>query len=162
SADYLVGHSIGELTAAYLAGVLSLADAAVLVSARGRLMQSCAPGAMIAVGAGEHDVVAMLAEYPGTAIAAVNGPSSVVVCGPPDQLDLLGERCAADHHKVTRLRVSHAFHSAFMDPVLAEFEAIAAGLTFRAPSLAILSNLTGQMATPDQLTSPRYWTRHLR
>ena len=160
--DYLLGHSIGELTAAYLAGVFSLADAAVLVTARGRLMQSCATGAMIAVAASEHDVAALLAAHPGASIAAINGPASVVVSGAADQLALIQENCTARHLKVTPLTVSHAFHSATMDPALPEFQAIAAGLRFNPPSLPVVSNLTGDIATPEQLTSAEYWTRHLR
>ncbi|ORA08002.1 type I modular polyketide synthase, MlsA2, partial [Mycobacterium angelicum] len=160
--DCLLGHSIGELTAAYIAGVFSLSDAAALVSARGRLMQACAPGAMLAIQASEHDISALLDQYPGSALAAVNSPTSVVVAGPFDQLDRLRDHCAAQHYKVTQLKVSHAFHSPAMDPALPEFEAIAAGLTFGPPRLPVLSNLTGQLVTPDQLTSPHYWTRHLR
>ncbi len=160
--DCLVGHSVGELTAAYLAGVFSLADAAMLVCARGRLMQACAPGAMIAIEAGEHHVVTMLDRYPGTAIAAVNGPNSVVVSGPREQLDRIGDHCGAQNLRVRSLTVSHGFHSPAMDPALPEFRAIAAGLRFQAPSVPILSNVTGQLATADQLTSPDYWTRHLR
>ncbi len=160
--DYLLGHSIGELAAAYLAGVFSLADAAVLVTARGRLMQSCVAGAMIAVAASEHDVAAVLADHPGAVIAAINGPASVVVSGPADQLARVGQDCAARDLKVTPLTVSHAFHSAAMDPALPEFQAIAAGLRFDPPSLPVLSNLTGDIATGDQLTCAEYWTRHLR
>ncbi|SOJ55767.1 Phenolphthiocerol synthesis polyketide synthase type I Pks15/1 [Mycobacterium simulans] len=160
--DCLLGHSIGELTAAYIAGVFSLPDAAVLVSARGRLMQACAPGAMLAIQASEHDILALLDQYPDTALAAINSPTSVVVAGPFDQLDRLRDYCASQHYKATPLKVSHAFHSPAMDPALPEFEAIAAGVTLRPPTVPILSNLTGQLATPDQLTSPRYWTQHLR
>ncbi|MGO9103179.1 MAG: type I polyketide synthase, partial [Mycobacterium sp.] len=160
--DYLLGHSIGELTAAYIAGVFSLADAAVLVTARGRLMQACPPGAMLAIHANERDVVALLNDHPTIAIAAVNGPTSVVVSGHPDELEPIRDHCAAHDLRVRALSVSHAFHSSLMDPALPEFEAIAAGLTFAPPTVPILSNLTGQPATSEQLTSSRYWTRHLR
>ena len=93
--DYLLGHSIGELTAAYVAGVLSLADAAVLVSARGRLMQACPPGAMMAVGPASTTWRPCSTSHPDTAIAAVNGPTSVVVSGPADQLDQIREPAPA-------------------------------------------------------------------
>ncbi len=162
SPDYLLGHSIGEFTAAYVAGVLSLPDAAVLVAAHGRLMQSCPPGAMIAVQASEHDVLALLKDHPGTAIAAINSPASVVVSGHPDELGRIRDRCATCNYKVTSLPVGHAFHSASMDPALPEFDAIAARLTFVAPTVPIVSNLTGEIATSEQLTSAEYWTRHLR
>lgn len=160
--EYLMGHSVGELTAAHIAGVFSLADAALLVSARGRLMQACEPGGMLAIAADEHDVLTMVARFPGVEIAAVNGPTAVVVSGPGQQLDLLSQHCQAHHRHVTALRVSHAFHSAAMDPALPEFGAIAAGLTFHRPAMAIVSNLTGQVATPEQLTRADYWTQHLR
>ncbi len=162
TADYLLGHSIGELTAAYVAGVFSLADAAELVTARGRLMQACPPGAMLAIQATERQVEALLEDHPKVAIAAVNGPTAVVVSGDPDELAPIHESCAAKGLRTTSLSVSHAFHSALMDPALPEFEAIAAGLTFASPTVPILSNLTGQLATSEQLTSSRYWTRHLR
>ncbi len=160
--DYLLGHSIGELTAAYVAGVFSLADAAILVTARGRLMQACPPGGMIAIQATEREVEALLEDHPKIAIAAVNGPTSVVVSGDLDELKPIHDYCAAQGLRATALSVSHAFHSSLMDPALPEFEAIAAGLTLAAPTVPILSNLTGQVATAEQLTSSRYWTRHLR
>ena len=102
SPDYLLGHSIGELTAAYVAGVLSLPDAAVLVAARGRLMQSCPPDAMIAVQASEHDVLALLKDHPGTAIAAINSPASVVVSGHPDELGRIRDHCATHCTRIPR------------------------------------------------------------
>ncbi|ORA07898.1 hypothetical protein BST12_28675, partial [Mycobacterium angelicum] len=160
--DYLVGHSVGELAAAHVAGILSLADAALLVSARGRLMQTCAPGTMLAISATPPDLNAVLADYPQVELAAVNGPTALVVSGPAEQLHHLGQHCAATGYKTTPLRVSHAFHSASMDPALPEFHTIAASLTWSAPSIPIISTLTGQPATPDQLTSPDYWTRQLR
>ncbi|WP_133056478.1 type I polyketide synthase, partial [Mycobacterium decipiens] len=162
SPDYLLGHSVGELTAAYVAGVFSLEEAAVLVCARGRLMQGCVPGAMMAISATEPDAVALLRDHPAVVVAAVNGPTSVVVAGPAEQLDGLREYCSAANFQATLLRVSHAFHSPAMDPVLAELEAIADRLSFRPPSVPIVSNLTGSLATIEQLTSARYWARHLR
>ncbi|ORA08284.1 hypothetical protein BST12_28450, partial [Mycobacterium angelicum] len=160
--DTLVGHSVGELAAAHVAGVMSLADAAVLVSARGRLMGACTPGSMMAVVANEADLDTLLADYPQLELAAVNGPTALVVSGPEDQLHQLAGRCGAAGYKTTPLRVSHAFHSASMDPALPEFETIAASLRWSPPTTAIISTLTGQPATTDQLTSPRYWTRQLR
>ncbi|KAA1244114.1 type I polyketide synthase, partial [Mycobacterium simiae] len=160
--DCLLGHSLGELTAAYLAGVFCLADATVLVSARGRLMQACTPGAMLAIHATEHAVTALLGDYPDTAIAAINSPTSVVVAGSFDQIDSLRAQCSKRLVKTTALAVSHAFHSPAMDPALPEFEAIAAGLTYHPPMLPVVSNLTGQLATAEQLTSALYWTHHLR
>ena len=101
--DYLLGHSIGELTAAYIAGVFSLSDAAVLVTARGRLMQACPPGAMIAIQANERAVVALLKDHPKIAIAAVNGPTSVVVSGDLDELEPIRDHCAAQGIRATLL-----------------------------------------------------------
>ncbi|MEB4209440.1 type I polyketide synthase [Mycobacterium sp. 94-17] len=160
--DYLLGHSIGELTAAYVAGVWSLPDAAALVTTRGRLMQACPPATMLAIHAGAPEVTALLTDHPHTSIAAINGPTSVVVSGPTDELDHLRQHCAAHHLNATPLPVNRAFHSAYMDPALPEFEATAATLTYHPPTVATLSNLTGGLATPAQLTSPSYWTRQLR
>ncbi|MCV7078094.1 type I polyketide synthase, partial [Mycobacterium szulgai] len=160
--DLLLGHSIGELTAVYLAGVLSLEDAATLVAARGRLMQACAPGAMLAVQTTPENLTALLTDYPDTAIAAINSPTSVVAAGPFEQIDRLHQLCETHQYKTTPLAVSHAFHSPAMDPALAEFQAIAAGLSFHPPMLPVVSNLTGQPADTEQLSSPQYWSQHLR
>jgi len=160
--DYLLGHSIGELTAAYCAGVLTLPDAALLVAARGRLMQACPPGAMLAIHANQHDIHTILGNHPSTTIAAINGPTSTIISGPPEDLDRIRDHCTAHHHRTTPLPVSHAFHSPSMDPALPEFQAIANTLTLHPPTTPILSNLTGKLATAEQLTSSHYWTQHLR
>ena len=160
--DYLLGHSTGELTAAFIAGVFSLADAAMLVTARGRLMQACPPGAMISIQADERAVEALLRDHPKIAIAAVNGPNSVVVAGDPDELEPIRDHCTALGLRIRYLSTDRAFHSSLMDPALPEFETIVAGLTLRSPTVPVLSNLTGRPATSEQLTSSRYWIRHLR
>ncbi|MEU5693430.1 SDR family NAD(P)-dependent oxidoreductase [Actinosynnema sp. NPDC020468] len=153
--DFLAGHSIGELTAAHVAGVLDLADATTLVSTRARLMHAAQPGgAMIALQAQEH-------ELPDTVdIAAVNSPDNLVISGDHDTVHRVAERFRAQGRKTTVLQVSHAFHSHHMDDVLAEFRAIAAGLTYHEPTIPVISNVTGRRA--DRLGSPDYWTEHLR
>ncbi|HEV7652104.1 MAG TPA: SDR family NAD(P)-dependent oxidoreductase, partial [Actinophytocola sp.] len=145
--DYLVGHSIGEIAAAHVAGVLSIEDACTLVSARARLMQALpSGGAMVSLRATEDEVRPLLTDRVG--IAAVNGPSSVVIAGDEAEVMLIAER----FEKVKRLRVSHAFHSPLMDPMLDEFAEIVDTLTFSEPSIPMLS----------PVHDPRYWVRHVR
>ncbi|MFG6202084.1 SDR family NAD(P)-dependent oxidoreductase, partial [Nonomuraea sp. JJY05] len=157
-ANVLVGHSIGEIAAAHVAGVFSLADACALVSARARLMQALPTGgAMLAIAAPEAEVVPLLGDRVG--IAAVNGPAAVVISGDEEAIAEIEGRVSV---RTRRLRVSHAFHSPLMEPMLASFEEAISGLTYHEPTLAIVSNLTGRLAEPGQLTRPAYWVEHVR
>ncbi|MEU6767616.1 SDR family NAD(P)-dependent oxidoreductase [Streptomyces sp. NPDC046853] len=161
--DFVAGHSIGEIAAAHVAGVMSLQDAAQLVVARGRLMGAARDdGAMIAVGAAEEQVAADLAGLTGVDIAAVNGPEATVVSGDAGTLDELVEQWRERGLRTSRLRVSHAFHSAHMDTALDEFRQIAAGLDLSEPNIPLISTVTGALAAPGELTSPDYWVRQLR
>ncbi|MFD3595224.1 type I polyketide synthase [Nocardia sp. NPDC058640] len=160
---FVMGHSIGEIVAAHVAGVWSLADACTLVAARGRLMQSApAGGAMVAVATDAATVADLIRLYDDVSIAAVNGPASVVISGAASSVEAIAEQLTADGVRTTRLRVSHAFHSPRMDAVLTEFGAVCRGLTYRPPTLPVISALTGKVAEAAQLCSPEYWVSHLR
>ncbi|MET7711430.1 type I polyketide synthase [Streptomyces sp. NPDC005407] len=162
--DFLIGHSIGEIAAAQVAGVFSLDDAVALVAARGCYMQSARKdGTMIALQATEDEVLTLLdALGRDLAVAAINGPGATVISGDADAAEAVATHFAAQGRKTTRLKVSHAFHSPHMDGVLEEFRTAISKLAFNSPAIPVVSNVTGLPATGDDLTTPDYWVRHIR
>ncbi len=160
--DFVMGHSVGEFAAAYVAGVLTLADAAMLVVARGRLMQALpAGGAMVAVAAAEDDVMPLLGE--GVGIAAINAPTSVVISGAQDTVSAIADRFAEQGRRVHHLAVSHAFHSPLMEPMLEEFARVAARVEPREPRIGLVSNVSGELVGADSdFGSAQYWVEHVR
>ncbi|WP_422070527.1 type I polyketide synthase [Streptomyces orinoci] len=158
----LLGHSVGELAAAHAAGVFSLEDACTLVAARGRLMQRMpGTGAMVAIQATEAEVLPLVAARAGEiSLAAVNGPCSVVVSGAEGAVLEVAGYWKERGRRTSRLRVSHAFHSPQMTGMLQEFGEVAGKLEFHPPRIPVVSNLTGEIATDEQLCSPEYWVRH--
>ncbi|MER5886560.1 SDR family NAD(P)-dependent oxidoreductase [Streptomyces sp. NPDC001941] len=156
----VAGHSIGELAAAHVAGVLDLADAARLVAARGRLMQACERGgAMASVEASEAEVLAVLSGR--VSVAGLNGPAQTVVSGDTTAVEAVVAHFAAEGRRTRRLEVSHAFHSPHMDAMLGAYAEVAAGCAFRAPEIPLVSTVTGTWAT-EELTDPAYWVRQVR
>ncbi|MYV51489.1 acyltransferase domain-containing protein [Streptomyces sp. SID3212] len=156
----VLGHSVGELSAAWAAGVLSLADLMRLTAIRGRLMQECpATGTMAVVHADADAVRAALARHPGVEIAAFNAPRSVTVSGPAADLDAF---CRSTSHRTQRLTVSHAFHSAAMDQALTPFAEAVAGTELSAPGIPLISTLSGDWHTASTVTDPRVWAESIR
>ncbi|MGW4544064.1 type I polyketide synthase, partial [Streptomyces chartreusis] len=159
--DCVVGHSVGEFAAAYAAGVFELPDAVRLVAARARLMQALPEGgAMAAIEAAEDEVAGVLERDEGAGdvvIAAVNGPRSVVVSGAESAVEAVLAEFRERGRRTSRLRVSHAFHSPLMKPVLDDFAAVGDGITYRTPAVPAVSTVTGQTLGDGDWTTPRYW-----
>ncbi|WP_426757454.1 type I polyketide synthase [Myxococcus sp. Y35] len=161
--DFVMGHSVGEFVAACVAGVFTLEEGLALIATRARLMQSLpAGGAMAAVSADAAEVEALLGRYDGqVSIAALNGPRNVVISGREAAVSDCAGELTRKGKRATMLRVSHAFHSALMDPILDAFAQAVEKVRFQAPSIPLISNLSGREAGPELLT-PRYWVQHLR
>ncbi|MBB4783432.1 SDR family NAD(P)-dependent oxidoreductase [Streptomyces rapamycinicus NRRL 5491] len=156
--DVVLGHSVGELAAAYVAGVFSLGDACGLVEARGRLMQGLpSGGAMVAVEASEAEVLEGLPE--GVDVAAVNGPVSTVVSGVASVVEVVAAEWEARGRRVRRLRVSHAFHSCLMEGVLEDFRRVAESVEYGVPRIPLVLNVSGRVGVPG---GAEYWVRHVR
>jgi acyl transferase domain-containing protein len=157
----MIGHSLGEYVAACLAGVFSLADALALVAARGRLMQSLPVGAMLAVPFGEEEA-RLIVRDGNLSLASINGPRSCVISGAMADVETLEKRLNADGVSSRRLQTSHAFHSTLMEPILGEFVQIVQRAKLHSPTIAYVSNLTGDWIKAEEAVDPRYWARHLR
>ena len=162
--DFLLGHSVGEYVAACVAGVFSLEDGLKLIAERGRLMQAEPPGGrMVAVGAGEEQVRAAIEPFTATvSIAAINGPRNVVISGATSGVEDVVSRLAADGVQTKNLKVSHAFHSPLMEPLMGAFEKAVGNVSLQPPLVRLISNLTGRVAKGEEITQPGYWRNHLR
>ena len=160
--DVVMGHSVGEYVAACIAGVFSLEDGLKLIAARGRLMQTlCDKGDMLVLSVDETRATEIIQPYAqDVSIAAINSPENVVISGKHEAIESISTACDKNI-KITRLPVSHAFHSPMMEPMLAEFERVAAEVNYATPQIPLCSNVTGQLAT-DEIATPAYWTRHVR
>jgi phthiocerol/phenolphthiocerol synthesis type-I polyketide synthase E len=157
----MIGHSLGEYVAATLAGIFTLEDALHLLAVRGRLVQSMPAGTMLAVVLPEEEVTPLLTES-GLSLAAVNGPKLCVVSGPEEAVAALRKKLSEQKRVSRELKTSHAFHSAMMDPILAEFEEEVRRVPRTKPQIAIVSSLYGRVATDEEWTDPGYWSAQLR
>lgn len=156
----MIGHSIGEYTAACLAGVFPLDDALAVVATRGRLMQELPPGAMLAVHLPAEQVDELLTVD--IALAARNGPQLSVLSGDSTAIDRLAARLTERGVTAKRLHTSHAFHSPMMEPALDKFADFVSRVPLRAPMIPVVSDVTGSWLTDEQAVDPHYWARHLR
>ena len=156
----MIGHSIGELVAATLAGVIGLEDAIHLVAERGRLMAALPGGAMLAVRLPEADLAPLLRGE--VALAAVNGPALCVAAGPHDAIAALQRALEAREIGCRPLHTSHAFHSPMMDPILPAMRDIAGGIRFASPAIPYVSTLTGYWIGDAECQDPEFWAQHAR
>ncbi len=162
--DVVMGHSVGEYVAACIAGVFSLEDGLKLIAARGHLMQTlCDKGDMLVLSVDETKAAEIIQPYAqDVSIAAINGPENVVISGKHEAIESIRAALSTEKDLKTKLLpVSHAFHSPMMAPMLAEFERVAAELTYTTPQIPLCSNVTGQMAR-EEIATPAYWCRHVR
>ncbi|MEU3964755.1 SDR family NAD(P)-dependent oxidoreductase [Streptomyces buecherae] len=162
--DAVIGHSIGEVAAAHIAGILDLPDACHLVAQRATLMGSLPPGgAMATINATPEELQPHLTTHDGqVSIAALNTPGNTVISGPTEAIEAIRTHWAEQGRKARSLTVSHAFHSPQMDPILDPFTQSISTLTFHTPTIPLISNLTGQPADPHHITTPTYWAQHIR
>ncbi|VFN02160.1 MAG: myxalamid-type polyketide synthase MxaB, partial [Candidatus Kentron sp. G] len=161
--DVVMGHSIGEYVAACVAGVFSLEDALQLVANRGRLMQTCPEGRMLAVAVSEARAREIIAPFgDAVSVATINAPESVVLSGKPAAIEKILASLTDDEEIETKLLpIPRASHSPLMEPILAEFGRVAASITYSKPAIPLCSNVTGELVS-EQITDPAYWVRHLR
>ncbi|MBC7659506.1 MAG: amino acid adenylation domain-containing protein [Chitinophagaceae bacterium] len=156
----MIGHSLGELVCATIAGVFSLSDALFLITHRGRLMQSMSPGQMMIVNLSEADLASYLSAR--LQIAAVNGPKQCVVAGSSEAIAAFQSEMEKASVSCRMLKTSHAFHSHTVEPIMKEFEELFQKVSVHAPQIAYISTLTGDWIQPEQAMSPSYWAEHMR
>ncbi|MGD1866650.1 MAG: beta-ketoacyl synthase N-terminal-like domain-containing protein [Phormidesmis sp.] len=156
----MIGHSIGEYVAACVAGVFSLKEAIALIVKRGQLMQRCAPGSMLSVLATAATLQPLLNDS--TEIAVINSPQNCVISGPTDAIEALQQQLDTQNIPCRLLATSHAFHSAMMEPALAEFSQALEKVTLSPPTIDIISNVTSTWIKDSEAIDPNYWVRHLR
>lgn len=159
--DAMVGHSLGEYVAACLAEVIDCETALHLIQIRARLMTMTKAGSMLAIQLNEEDTLKLFKED-AVSIAASNSPSSTVISGATEVIDLLEEKLTESNIGYTRLNTSHAFHSALMEPILDDFISAIEGIHFKHPSIPFLSNVTGEWIKDHEATNPKYWAEHIR
>jgi acyl transferase domain-containing protein/thioesterase domain-containing protein/acyl carrier protein len=156
----MIGHSMGEYTAAHLAGVFSLGEALTLVELRGKLFETLPEGGMLSVPLSEDELKPYMT--PELSFAAINGPKLTVASGPVEAIDALQKRLEAAEIEASRVRISVAAHSSMLEPILKEFGEFFSRIRMNAPKLPFVSNLSGTWITPAEATDPQYWVRHLR
>ncbi|NEO70920.1 type I polyketide synthase, partial [Moorena sp. SIO3H5] len=161
--NVVMGHSVGEYVAACVAGVFSLEDGLKLIAMRGKLMQQLPSGGeMVSLLASESQVREAIGDYSSqVTIAAINGPESIVISGESEAIAAICSKLEALGVKTKPLQVSHAFHSPLMEPMLAEFEAVANQITYSQPQIPLISNVTGKQVG-EEITFAEYWVRHVR
>jgi acyl transferase domain-containing protein len=160
--EAMIGHSVGEYVAACLAGVFSLEDALRLIAARGRLIQSMPSGSMLVVSLPEQKLRAMFEERSDLSLAAINAPGLCTVSGTHEAIDELEAELKPQGLMLRRLQTSHAFHSPMMEPILEPFVEEVSKATLKPPTMAYLSNVSGDWITAEEATDPAYWARHIR
>ena len=161
--DIMIGHSVGEVVAACVAGVFSLEDGLKLIAARSNLMGAVpSDGGMVALQCDEAQARAAIIDYAAeVSIAAVNGPQSIVISGKQSLLESIVEQLTAEGIKAKVLQVSHAFHSPLMEPMLEAFREVAESITYHSAQVSLISNVTGRVAG-NEVSTPDYWVRHVR
>lgn len=156
----MIGHSVGEYTAACLSGVMSLEHALELITIRGSLIQKLPKGDMLVIPLSEKEVEPWLTSD--LSLAAINGPSMCVVSGTVQAVKQLQEKLIDRGINSRILHTSHAFHSHMLDPVLDEFRRAVSKIRLNEPNIPYISNVTGQWIRPSEATDPEYWVEHMR
>ncbi|HTI08492.1 MAG TPA: condensation domain-containing protein, partial [Puia sp.] len=160
--DYMIGHSIGEYTAACISGVFTLEDALRIVVRRGELMSRLEKGAMLSISLSAEQLEPLLKDIPDVDIAVINSPSSLVVSGQEEDIRAFEQKITDLGFPARRVKTSHAFHSYMMESILDEFEREMSATDIRPPEIPYISNVTGEPADYEQISHPSYWSGHLR